>query len=136
MRITKQLNTVINFKSQKSVADDLPSTQKSTLTNIQADGHEGNHRAITIKDQIDPEILHLLDTIPEGKTLLMTGGHKTLMTTTATEEDSQRIQEEDKNDYDNRGYSGSNRRSDNQATKPLSVKSATISISRLAIFST
>ena len=99
-----------------SVADDL-STQKSTLTNIQADSHETDHRAITIKAQIDPEILHLLDAIPVGKPppydrrSQNTNDHDRDRGKSTS--DTRRRQ----NDYDNRGYSGSNHRSDNREDK-------------------
>ena len=84
----------LKIKNHKSVANGLLSTQKSTPTKIQADGHNTDHRAIIIKTKIDPEILHILDTIPEGKIFLMTGGHKTLISETAREEDSQATSED------------------------------------------
>ena len=95
-RITTQLNTVINLKikNHKSIANVLLSTQKSTPTNIQPDGHDTDHRAIIIKTKIDPEILHILDTILEGKIFPMTGCQKKRISEIATREDPQATPED------------------------------------------
>ena len=102
---------MINLKTKNhmGVADDLLSTQKSTLTNIQASGHETDYRTITIKAQIDPEILHLLDTIPVAKT---PPNDRRSQNTNNHDRDIGRSSSDTrrKNDYGNRGYSGSNHR--------------------------